>query len=113
LASVGLYGVVSYAVSRRTREIGIRVALGAHGDDVVGMVIREGLVPTGLGLVLGLAGALAGGRALDALLYGVQPNDPATMAAVTVILLAVAFAATFLPARRASRIPPSSALRVE
>jgi len=113
LAAVGLYGVVSYAVSRRTREIGIRVALGARGDDVVGMVVREGMAPAVVGVALGLGGALAGGRALDALLYGVEPNDPATVASVTALLLAVTLAATLLPARRAVRIPPSTALREE
>jgi predicted permease len=113
LASVGLYGVVAFAVSRRTREIGIRVALGAKDDDVVGMVVREGMAPALFGVVIGLGGSLLAGRALTALLYGVEPNDPVTIAAVTAILLVVALAATLLPARRASRIPPSTALRTD
>ena len=113
LASVGLYGVVAYSVSRRTREIGIRVALGATGGDVVGMALKEGVTPALLGVAAGLVGALLGGGALRSLLYGVGPQDPATLAAVTGVLLAVVFAATFLPARRASRVPPSEALRLE
>ncbi len=113
LAAVGLYGVVSYAVSRRTREIGIRVALGARGEHVLGMVVREGMGPAAVGVLLGIAGSLAGGHALGTLLYGVEPNDLHTIAIVTVVLLAVTLAATLLPARRAARIPPSMALREE
>jgi putative ABC transport system permease protein len=113
LAAVGLYGVVAYSVSRRTREIGIRVALGAERGDVVGMALREGVGPAVLGVVLGIAGSLLGGRVLQSLLYGVEPQDPVTLLSVTAILLAVVFAATFVPARRASRIHPSEALRVE
>lgn len=113
LASVGLYGVVAYAVSRRTREIGIRVALGAPADSVVGMVIREGMAPALVGVLVGLSGAVFAGRALSSLLYGVEPNDPTTVAAVTALLLAVTSAATLVPARRASRIAPATALREE
>jgi putative ABC transport system permease protein len=104
---------VAYSVSRRTREIGIRVALGAQGREVVGMVVREGMGPALVGLAAGIGGALAGGRAIASLLYGVEPQDPATLAGVTVLLLAVALVATFVPARRASRVPPSEALRLE
>lgn len=113
LAMVGLYGVVAYSVSRRTHEIGIRMALGAEGGEVVRMALGEGIGPAALGVVIGLIGALAGGRALQSLLYGIEPHDPLTMAAVTAILVVVVAAATFVPARRASRIPPASALRVE
>lgn len=113
LAAVGLYGVVAYSVSRRTREIGIRVALGARSGEVVGMALREGVSPALLGIFAGIAGSLIGSRALRSLLYGVEPQDPGTLAAVTGILLAVVLAATFVPARRASRVPPSEALRIE
>jgi putative ABC transport system permease protein len=113
LAAVGLYGVVAYSVSRRTREIGIRVALGARSGEVVGMAVREGVAPALVGIVVGVMGSLFGSRALRSLLYGVEPQDPSTLVAVTGILLAVVLAATFVPARRASRVPPSEALRIE
>ncbi|HSM60683.1 MAG TPA: ABC transporter permease, partial [Longimicrobiales bacterium] len=111
LAAVGLYGVVAYAVSRRTREIGIRVALGARGDDVVGMMVREGVRPALAGVAVGLAVSWFGARALGSLLYGVEPQDPLILASVTGILLAVVAAATLVPARRATRIAPTEALR--
>ncbi len=111
LAAVGLYGVVAYSVSRRTREIGIRIALGARGAEVVGMALREGVGPALLGVGVGITGALLGGRVLGSLLYGVEPQDPMTLATVTGILLVVVLAATVVPARRASRIEPSEALR--
>jgi putative ABC transport system permease protein len=113
LAAVGLYGVVAYAVSRRTREIGIRVALGARRDTVVGMVVREGLAPAVIGVVVGLAAALLGGRALSSLLYGVEPQDPVTLVSVTAILMGVVFIATLVPARRASGVAPTEALRAD
>ncbi len=113
LAAVGLYGVVAYAVSRRTREIGIRMALGARQDDVVGMVVRQGLVPAGVGIVLGLAGSWFGARALQAVLYGVEPQDPVVLVGATAVLVLVSGAASLLPARRAARIPPAMALREE
>ena len=113
LAAIGLYGVVAYSVSRRTREIGIRVALGARAGEVVGMAVRDGVVPAAVGVAAGLVAALLGGRALKSLLYGVEPQDPATIVVVTAILVVVVLLATFLPARRASRIPPASALRIE
>jgi putative ABC transport system permease protein len=111
LAAVGLYGVVAYGVSRRTREIGIRMALGARSDEVTGMVIRQGVTPALAGIALGLFGAWIGARAISALLYGVEPHDPGTLISATAVLLVVVFVATLLPALRASRIPPASALR--
>jgi putative ABC transport system permease protein len=113
LAAIGLYGVVAYSVSRRTREIGIRVALGARGGEVVRMAVLDGVLPAALGVAGGLVGALLGAHALDSLLYGIEPQDPVTIVAVTSILVAVVLVATLLPARRASRIPPASALRIE
>jgi putative ABC transport system permease protein len=113
LAAVGLYGVVAYAVSRRTREIGIRIALGAGGDDVVGMVMREGAGPALLGVVVGLGTSWFASRALASLLYGVEPQDPLVLALATGILLVVVAAATLVPARHASRVAPSVALREE
>jgi len=111
LAAVGIYGVVAYGVVQRTRELGIRMALGAGGATLLRMVIRQGMAPVLGGLVLGLAGALAGGHVLRGLLFGVGTSDPATFAAVTFFLVAVALAATYLPARRAARSDPMIALR--
>jgi len=113
LALIGLYGVVAYSVSQRTRELGIRIALGAESGRVVRMVLGEGLRPVLGGLVLGLGLSLAGGRVLGSLLYGVRPNDPLTVTLVTLLLLAVALAATLLPAHRAAGVRPASALRNE
>lgn len=113
LAAVGLYGVVAFLVARRTREIGIRIALGADADDVVGMMLRQGARPAMVGMGVGLVASLLGGRVLQSLLYGVSPYDPATVVSVTLVLGLVVGAATFLPARRASRIAPASALREE
>jgi putative ABC transport system permease protein len=113
LAAVGLYGVVSYSVTQRTHEIGIRMALGAKRLDVLSMVVRQGLVLTFIGLVAGLAGAVAFTRFLASLLYDVRPTDPGTFAAVAFILAAVACGAAFIPARRATRVDPMVALRHE
>lgn len=113
LASIGLYGVVAYSVSQRTREIGIRVALGAASDQVVRMVVRQGVRPVVGGVILGLALSIAGARVLDRLLYGVRALDPLTLVAVTTVMLLVACAATLLPALRASSIPAAQALRSE
>jgi putative ABC transport system permease protein len=113
LASVGLYGVAAYLVSRRTREIGVRVALGAGNREVVGMVVGQGLGPVLAGIVLGLAAAAAGGRVLRSLLYEVEPLDPLTFVLVPLLLLAVALLATALPASAATRISPTEAMRVE
>jgi putative ABC transport system permease protein len=113
LAGVGVYGVAAYVVAQRTREIGIRMALGAQAAAVVRLVLWDGLRPALLGVVLGLGGALAAGRAMAGLLYGIAPSDPLTLAAVVPLLLGVVLLASLLPARRASRIPAMEALRSE
>lgn len=113
LAAVGLYGVASYLVAGRTRELGIRVALGAQPRDVSRMVLAQGIRPAVVGVCIGIAGALFGSRALRSMIYEVEPSAPLTLCAVTVVLFAVVMAATMLPARRASRIAPVEALRVD
>jgi putative ABC transport system permease protein len=111
LASVGVYGIMSYMVSERTHEIGIRMSLGARGADVLRMVVRESVMLAALGLVLGLVGAVALSGLLTSLMFGVSPTDPATLIGVTVLLLAVAALATVVPAWRASRVSPMEAMR--
>jgi predicted permease len=111
LAAVGLYGVLSFQVASRTHEIGIRLALGARARDVFNIVVRDGLALVAIGVVVGLLGALAAGRALAGFLYGVSPADTATYVAVTAILCAVAGVACAIPARRAMRMDPIAALR--
>ena len=113
LAGIGLYGVIAYLVSQRTREIGIRIALGAKGRDVVRMVLSQGMKPAVVGIVLGVGGALWGSRVLQSLLYNVEPGDIATFAGVTALLFGIVILAILLPARKASRIPPVDALRME
>jgi putative ABC transport system permease protein len=113
LAAVGLYGVMSYTVAQRTAEIGIRMALGAQRRDVMQAVLGQGMILTALGLVLGLAGALAVTRAAAKLLFGVSPTDPATFASIAAILAVVAFLACYIPARRAMKVDPIVALRCE
>jgi predicted permease len=113
LAAMGIYSVLSYAVRRRVREIGIRMALGAQISDVLRLVIYEGMKPAVVGLVIGVAGALALGRVLAKLVFGVKTTDPATFAAVSAILAAVAFCATVVPAWRATRVDPMRTLRDE
>jgi predicted permease len=113
LASVGLYGVMAYAVAQRTREVGIRMALGARRGDVVGMIVRESLVPVLIGMAIGLAAALALTRLVASLLFGVAPRDPASMLTAVAAMLAVALLAAAIPARRASRVEPGIALRHE
>ena len=113
LAAVGLYGVAAYAASRRTREIGVRVALGADRGGIVRLVLGQGIRPAVWGLLAGLTGAYFGATLLEALLFGVTPRDPAIFAAVAVMLAVVAVAATVLPARRASKIDPVVALQAE
>jgi predicted permease len=113
LACVGLYGVLSYAVARRTNEIGIRMALGAMRGDVIWLVLREALALVGAGVVIGLLASLAATRTVSTLLFGLKPNDPLTIAAATLLLLAFAALAGYLPARRAARVDPMAALREE
>jgi ABC-type antimicrobial peptide transport system permease subunit len=113
LASLGIYGVISFAVARRTPEMGIRIALGASGAQLVGMVVRQGMIPVAVGLGAGLLCALFVCRLISSQLYGVAPNDPRSIAAATVLLLAVALCACWIPARRATRVDPLTALRFE
>jgi putative ABC transport system permease protein len=113
LASIGIYGVLMHAVAQRTREIGIRLALGARQGEVVGMVVRQAAVLALAGLLIGLALALVASGTLRTVLFGVQPTDIATYAAVAIGLFTIALSASYLPARRASRIDPITALRYE
>ena len=113
LAAIGIYGVMAYAVGRRTHEIGVRIALGARGADIAGMVLREAFALVGVALALGLAGALALARLLEGLVYGVGTSDPVTLVGVSVLLALAAFIAAWIPARRASRVAPVVAMRAE
>jgi len=113
LAAIGIYGVLSYAVRQRTREIGIRMSLGASRGRVLGQVLLEGMRLALLGLVVGIAGALAAGRVLASLLSEVKPGDPAIFVATAGLLAAVALVACYLPARRAAKLDPMAALRYE
>jgi len=113
LAVLGLYGVISFGVARRAREIGVRLALGAAPGRVLGMVMWEGAALSVIGVGLGLAGAIALGRVLAGLMFRVSPTDPAMLAGVAAILVAVALMASLVPARRAIRIDPVTALREE
>jgi len=113
LAAVGIYGVISYMVSQRTREIGVRMAVGAQRGDVLRMVIRDGMFVTGAGMAVGIGGALALTRLMRNLLFQITPNDPATYLGVTVILATIGLVACWVPGRRAMRIDPMAALRYE
>lgn len=111
LSAVGIYGVLAFGVAQRVREFGIRQALGADRSSILSLVLTQGLRTAGLGTVLGLAASVALARLLETLLFGVTPRDPAVFAAVTVVLFAVAMAACYVPARRATRVDPMVALR--
>ncbi len=113
LAAIGLYGVIAFSVAQRTREIGVRVALGAQHRDVLRLVMGRGFLLTATGLAIGIGGTIALGRLLAGLLYGVRTSDPLTLLAVALFLAAVSALATYLPARRATRVDPTVALRAE
>jgi ABC-type antimicrobial peptide transport system permease subunit len=113
LAAVGIFGVISYSVSRRTRELGIRVALGAEPGSVLGMILRQALVLTLIGIAVGVPCALATARLITHLLFNVTPYDPVTLVLVSLVLLAVGALAGYIPAQRAMRVDPVVALRHE
>jgi ABC-type antimicrobial peptide transport system permease subunit len=113
LSAIGIYSVLAYAVTERTREIGIRMALGAEGNDITRMVVKRTLVLVMAGLAVGTAGALAATRVLGKFLFGVKPADPFTLLLVAALLAAVGLVAGWLPARRATRVDPLVALRCE
>jgi putative ABC transport system permease protein len=113
LDAIGIYGIVEYSVRQRTREMGIRVALGASYGDVVELILRRGTLPAAVGVLVGLPVALAASGVLRALLYGISPRDLTVFLGVPVVLLLVALGASFLPARRAAKVDPIAALRCE
>jgi putative ABC transport system permease protein len=113
LAGIGIYGVMSYTVARRTREIGIRMALGAQRRDMLALILFHGMLPAIAGVFVGLVGALALTHLMASLLYGIQASDPVTFTVVVLILIAVAVAACYLPGRRAAIVNPVVALRYE
>jgi ABC-type antimicrobial peptide transport system permease subunit len=113
LSAVGIFGVISFSVSQRTQEIGIRTVFGARKTDVLMMMVGQGLELSLIGVVIGIAGALALTRFLSSLLYGVKATDPLTFVVVSVILVAVALLACYIPARRATNVDPIVALRYE
>jgi ABC-type antimicrobial peptide transport system permease subunit len=113
LAAVGIYGVLAFSVARRTREFGVRLALGATRQNLLGLVVRQGMAWSAIGLALGVAGALAAGRLLEGMLYGVRPADPIALGLVTATLLVVAVVACVVPATRAARVDPITSMRAE
>jgi len=113
LSSLGLYAVMAYSVTQRTHEIGMRMALGAQGRQVIWLILKRGLVQLAMGLTLGLAGALALSRVLRGVLVEITPSDPVTFAAITILLTLVSTAACLVPARRATRVDPLVALRAQ
>jgi ABC-type antimicrobial peptide transport system permease subunit len=113
LAAIGLYGVVSYTVAERTREIGIRMALGAQPSDAMTLILRQALALTAIGTVLGLVCTFYATQVLREMLFGVSPHDPLTFGAVIALMLAVALVASYVPARRATKVDPMVSLRYE
>ena len=113
LAMLGVYGVTAYEASRRTYEIGVRIALGARAPDVLGLILRKGIAPMAAGALIGLVGARALSRILSSLLYGVEATDPLTFAVVPVLIAALGLLAVYVPARRATRVDPRVALLSE
>jgi putative ABC transport system permease protein len=113
LALVGVYGVIAFAVSQRTQEIGIRMALGARARDVIALLLRQGMIPVLAGVAAGVAGALLLGRVLENLLYDVTPTDPLVLLLVPAVVSLAAASATFVPVRKAAGVDPVKAMRVE
>jgi putative ABC transport system permease protein len=113
LAGIGIYGVMSYSVSQRTREFGIRMALGAEGREVALDVVKSGLVLVGLATLIGLAGAVSLSRVMQGMVFEISTHDPVTLIGVSLFLAVIALAACYLPARRASKVDPVEALRYE
>jgi putative ABC transport system permease protein len=113
LAAIGIYGIIAYAVTQRTHEIGVRLALGAQRRDVLRMIVGQGMAMTAAGTAVGMVSALLAARLMSSLLFGVSAADPVTFTAIPILLAAVAFVACYVPARRATRVDPLVALRTE
>ena len=113
LSAIGIYGVLAYGVSQQSREIGTRAAIGANRGQSLQHFLKRGLIKTGIGLAIGLAGALALSRLMESMLYEVTPTDPFVFGSITLLLFAVSMLASYLPARRAARIQPMEALRID
>jgi ABC-type antimicrobial peptide transport system permease subunit len=113
IATVGIYGVISYSVARRSKEFGLRMALGARPTNILGLVLKQGVLLTGIGVVAGLIAALILTRLMASLLFGVTSTDPVTYLGVSILLAAVAIIATYIPARRATQVDPIKILRYE